>query len=89
MRKSKRKLHTHTLACIKKEMNRPRITKSVRTDLLLENHQLHLGLFKRISQRLGVDPSYVSRVASGSRTSESVMRILVDELNTLRTGDLA
>jgi transcriptional regulator with XRE-family HTH domain len=84
MRKSKDESSTNTLARIKKEMNLPRVTKSARNEILLENHQLHLGLFKRISQRLGVHPSYVSKVASGSRTSESVMRILMRELNALR-----
>lgn len=52
MRKSKKRVNTNTLECIKMKMNRPRIAKSARTDLLLENRQLHLGLFKHISQRL-------------------------------------
>ena len=84
MRKSKDESSINTLASIKKEMNLPRIAKSARDEMLLESHQLHLGLFKRISQRLGVDPSYVSRVAGGSRKSESVMRILMSELNAIR-----
>lgn len=84
MRKSKDESSINTLASIKKEMNLPRITKSARNEILLENHQLHLGLFRRISQRLGIDPSYVSKVAGGSRKSESVMRILMGELNALR-----
>lgn len=84
MRKSKDESSINTLASIKKEMNLPRIAESARDEILLETHQLHLGLFKRISQRLGVDPSYVSKVAGGSRKSESVMRILMGELNALR-----
>ena len=84
MRKSKDESSIDTLARIKKEMNLPRIAKSARDEILLENHQLHLGLFRRISQRLGIDPSYVSKVAGGSRKSESVMRILMSELNALR-----
>jgi len=84
MRKSKDESSINTLASIKKEMNLPRIAKSARDEILLESHQLHLGLFKRISQRLGIDPSYVSKVAGGSRTSESVMRILMSELNAIR-----
>ena len=84
MRKSKDESSINTLASIKKETNLPRIAKSARDEILLESHQLHLGLFKRISQRLGIDPSHVSKVAGGSRKSESVMRILMGELNALR-----
>jgi hypothetical protein len=55
-----------------------------RAEVLLETHRLHLGLYKRVSQQLGVDASYVSKVASGTRESESVMRILLNQLVALQ-----
>jgi hypothetical protein len=52
---------------------------------LIKGHQLHLGLYKRIAGSMEVDASYVSKVAGGTRKSESVKRKLMAELNTLRT----
>jgi hypothetical protein len=52
---------------------------------LIEGHQRHLGLYKRIAGSMEVDASYVSKVAGGTRKSESVKRKLMTELNTLRT----
>jgi hypothetical protein len=46
--------------------------------------RLHLGLYRRVAERLGVDASYVSKVASGTRESESVGRILLNELVALQ-----
>jgi hypothetical protein len=39
------------------------------------------GIYKRVARKLGCDPSYVSRVARGERTSESVSHALQSELN--------
>ena len=50
---------------------------------LLKIHQLHLGLYARISTQLGVTASYVSRVARGERQSERVTASLVRELRKL------
>lgn len=79
-----------TLASIKAEMNFPRIVKSAknaksrlsvkRATALLKTHRLHLGLYRRVAERLGVDASYVSKVASGTRTCESVRKMLLTEL---------
>lgn len=38
------------------------------------------GIYKRVARNLGCDPSYVSRVARGERTSESVTHALQAEL---------
>ena len=38
------------------------------------------GLFSRVARELGVDRSYVSRVASGERSSEKVQRAISREL---------
>jgi hypothetical protein len=39
------------------------------------------GIYKRVARKLGCDPSYVSRVARGERTSESVSHALQAELS--------
>jgi hypothetical protein len=52
-------------------------------EALLATHQLHLGFYKRVSLRLGVDASDVSKVANGKRTSENVMRRMLRELTAL------
>ena len=41
------------------------------------------GLYGRVARRLGVDPSYVSRVARGERHSRSVSKALGRELNKI------
>ena len=90
----KNKSSTGTLACVKAEMNLPRTAKSARNgeprlsikraEALLDGHRLHLGLYRRVAERLNVDASYVSKVASGLRTCESVRRILLSELIALQ-----
>lgn len=84
----KKESRSATLSRIKKEMNRPRITKSARSieeaDGLFEAHRLHLGLYKRVADRLGLDASYVSKVASGTRQSEPVRLLLLKQLKGLR-----
>jgi transcriptional regulator with XRE-family HTH domain len=47
---------------------------------LLELHRLHDGLYARVAHRLGVDPSYVSRVARDERQSPKVKAALVADL---------
>jgi hypothetical protein len=47
-------------------------------------HALYRGLYVRIARKLGVDPSYVSRVARGDRRSDEVenaLREAQDEIN--------
>src|SRR2546423_12147742 len=38
------------------------------------------GMYSRVAQKLGCDPSYVSRVARGERTSEAVSEALRAEI---------
>lgn len=81
---------SEVLECIKVEMNLPRIAKSARTskrrfsferaETLLKTHRLHLGLYERLADRLGVDASYISKVAGGTLQCQSVMGILLTEL---------
>lgn len=42
------------------------------------------GLFSRVARRLGVDPSFVSRVARGERSSSLVREALDEEMRGIR-----
>ncbi len=64
---------------------------STDSDLMaLSPQTLYRGLYVRIAGKLGVDPSYVSRVARGERRSEEVEKALGQEIEQitkkLRTG---
>lgn len=41
------------------------------------------GLYRRVAQQMGVDPSFVSRVARGERKSAAVYRALKAELRKI------
>jgi transcriptional regulator with XRE-family HTH domain len=41
---------------------------------------LYRGVYSRVARRVGVDPSYVSRVARGERVSTKVEKALLAEL---------
>ena len=43
------------------------------------------GAYKRVADRVGCDPSYVSRVARGERSSTPISRALRTEMQHLRT----
>src|ERR1700730_17529735 len=45
---------------------------------------LFRGIFNRVAKRLGVDPSYVSRVARGERKSAVVEKALAEEVRVIR-----
>lgn len=49
------------------------------------------GLYHRVAQKMGCDPSYVSRVARGERTSQAVSEALRAEIQLAwaRASDLA
>jgi transcriptional regulator with XRE-family HTH domain len=42
------------------------------------------GLYQRVAAKLGVDPSFVSRVARGERRSPAVLAALREEMNVIR-----
>ena len=44
---------------------------------------LFRGLYNRVARQLGVDPSYVSRVARGERRSELVQAALAKEMSKI------
>ena len=45
---------------------------------------LFRGIYNRVAKRLGVDPSYVSRVARGERKSAVVETALAEEVRVIR-----
>src|ERR1700730_13427237 len=45
---------------------------------------LFRGIYNRVAKRLGVDPSYVSRVARGERKSAAVEKALAEEVRLIR-----
>jgi len=45
---------------------------------------LFRGIYNRVAKRLGVDPSYVSRVARGERKSAAVETALAEEVRMIR-----
>jgi transcriptional regulator with XRE-family HTH domain len=50
---------------------------------LLRKHRLHDGVYDRVAKSLGVDPSYVSKVASGRTVSLEIYRALLKELQRI------
>jgi len=42
------------------------------------------GLYNRVADKLGVDPSYVSRVARGERRSAAIVAALEEEMAVIR-----
>jgi hypothetical protein len=57
-----------------------------RDKALLEAHRLHAGVYRRVADKLGVDPSYVSRVAAGEREEPGIRRAILDELRKIQHG---
>jgi transcriptional regulator with XRE-family HTH domain len=51
---------------------------------LLKVHRLHAGVYRRVAEKFGVDPSYVSRVATGKRNGPRIRRALLDELRKIQ-----
>jgi len=54
-----------------------------RARTLLHTYVANRGLFARVAKQLGMDPSYVSRVANGKRHSEKVSLAIEAELNKM------
>ena len=56
-------------------------SKNPSTKAGLNRHQLYRGICSRVAKQLGIDRSYVSRVASGGRTSAKVQKALLREID--------
>jgi hypothetical protein len=61
-------------------MNEQENGKKIR---LLHLHHKHMGLYHLVAEQIGVDASFVSRVASGSRNNKAITQALVRELHKL------
>jgi len=59
-------------------------SKTEYENALLKAHRLHVGLYRRVADKLGVDTSYVSRVATGQRKGPKILRALLDELHEIQ-----
>jgi transcriptional regulator with XRE-family HTH domain len=79
---------------IKRSSNSDRYGRSRKVnDLRIEKTPQDLasrvrGLYRRIAQKLGVDPSYVSRIARGERRSTLVESTLRRELQKIVQADI-
>ena len=51
---------------------------------LLKWHRQHQGIYARVARRLEVDPSFVSRVATGERKSDTISHALVSEIQRIQ-----
>ncbi len=52
----------------------------------LKRYHLYRGLYARVARQLGVDRSYVSRVARGERKSPAVEAALSAEVKRIERG---
>jgi transcriptional regulator with XRE-family HTH domain len=52
----------------------------------LKRYRLYRGLYARVARQLGVDRSYVSRVARGERRSATIEAALKAELRRIERG---
>lgn len=52
-------------------------------DSELTRHALYRGIYSRVAKQLGLDRSYVSRVASGERRSKKVEAALLAEIKRI------
>jgi transcriptional regulator with XRE-family HTH domain len=64
--------------------------KSSKSDVRKINRfvQSLCGLYSRVARKLGVDRSYVSRVAKGERQSEVIEQALTAEFDHLRENEV-
>jgi predicted XRE-type DNA-binding protein len=58
-----------------------RVSAAKKTELL--KHAEYRGIFTRVARQLGVDRSYVSRVANGQRHSAKVEAALLSEIKRI------
>jgi hypothetical protein len=62
------------------------LAESIHEDeVLLKAHRLHSGVYRRVANKLGVDASYVSRVAVGKRKASKIRGALLDELRKIQS----
>ncbi len=52
---------------------------------LFAAHALHAGVYRRVANKLGVDASYVSRVAGGKRHMPRIRLAILEELRRIQS----
>ncbi len=62
------------------------MTRNHSKDSALKRYSLYRGLYSRVARQLGVDRSYVSRVARGERRSPRIEAALKAELRRIEQG---
>ncbi len=62
------------------------MTRHNSKDSSLKRYRLYRGLYARVARQLGVDRSYVSRVARGERRSPRIEAALKTELRRIERG---
>jgi hypothetical protein len=60
------------------------VSKTKYEKVLLKAHRLHDGLYRRVADKLGIDPSNVSRVAAGKRKGAKIRRAILNELREIQ-----
>ncbi len=50
---------------------------------LVRQRALYAGLYARVAEKMGVDPSYVSKVANRERKSVAIETALIEELERI------
>lgn len=50
---------------------------------MLARHSLYRGIYSRVAKELGLDRSFVSRVANGQRHSPKVQAALIKEIKRI------
>jgi hypothetical protein len=67
-------------------INSKKPKRKLNEEHLLRIHKLHLGLYARVAEDLGVSPSYVSLVANGMRSSDRIRQVLVQQIARIHNG---
>ncbi|MGZ4813586.1 MAG: helix-turn-helix domain-containing protein [Terriglobales bacterium] len=62
------------------------MTRNHSKDSALKRYRLYRRLYARVARQLGVDRSYVSRVARGERRSPRIEAALKNELRRIEQG---
>jgi transcriptional regulator with XRE-family HTH domain len=62
------------------------MTSDITKNPKLNRLSLYRGIYSRVARQLGIDPSYVSRVARGERKSEKVEAALLKEIRRIEKG---
>ncbi len=58
--------------------------KKEEAETLLNFRKQDIGLYSRIAKRMGVDASYISRVANGEYQTEKLRHIFLSELGIMQ-----